>query len=175
MKRLWAVFALGTFALGYASSISCAPALAQQLSLPLPGVGNQASAQQFVASTNGDALNVVANKPSVVELRFRVNPGLHVHSHTPSSEFYIPTTFKLSPGSGVSVTSVAYPAGETYSFSFDPKEKLSVYSGAFTVKATLVASAGSHMLHAALRYQACDNAACFPPKTLPVDLVVVAR
>lgn len=124
---------------------------------------------------NGDALNVVANKPSTVELRFRVNPGLHVHSHTPSSEFYIPTALTLSPESGVRVASVAYPAGETYSFSFDPKEKLSVYAGEFAVKTTLVASAGSHTLHGTLKYQACDNAACFPPRTLPVSVIVVAR
>ena len=148
---------------------------AQQLSSStIPGVSS-APQKQFVTSMNGDAMDVAAGKPAALELRFRVNSGLHVHSHKPSSEFYIPTELKLQPMAGVAVKSVEYPAGQTYSFAFDPKEKLNVYAGDFAVTALVTAAKGSYTLNGTLRYQACDNASCFPPRTLPVSFVVVAR
>ncbi len=148
---------------------------AQQESLSIPGISSTAHSKQFVTLANGDAATAAANKPTVVELRFRVDSGLHVHSHTPSSEFYIPTTLTLLPDSGVAVKGIAYPPGQAYSFSAAPKEKLSVYTGEFVVKATVLMPAGSHTLRGTLRYQACDNGSCFPPRTLPVSVVVEAR
>ncbi len=147
---------------------------AQQMTSTIPGVSS-APAKQFVTSVNGDALDIAAGKPAVVELHFRVNSGLHVHSHKPSSEFYIPTELKLLPEKGMVVKSLEYPAGQIYSFSFAPKEKLSVYSGDFAVKAMVTAAKGNYTLNGILRYQACDNGSCFPPRTLPVTLVVDAR
>ena len=69
-----------------------------------------------------------------------------------------------------------YPAGQLTSFPFDPSQKLSVYSGDLTVKALVStpvnASAGMHTVHGELRYQACDNNACYPPKKLPIEFNV---
>jgi hypothetical protein len=62
-----------------------------------------------------------------------------------------------------------------YSFSFDPTEKLDVYAGDFTMKLPVVAAAGEHTVSGVLRYQACDNAACYPPKTLPVQVLFTAK
>ena len=45
----------------------------------------------------------------------------------------------------------------------------------FTVKVPVVAAAGEHTVDGSLRYQACDNAACYPPKSLPVQVVVTAK
>ena len=39
----------------------------------------------------------------------------------------------------------------------------------------VVAAAGEHTIDGSLRYQACDNAACYPPKTLPVQVVFTAK
>ena len=65
--------------------------------------------------------------------------------------------------------------GTPYSFSFEPKEKLDVYTGSFTIKLPVVAAAGEHTVEGALRYQACDHAACYPPKTLPVQILFTAK
>ena len=72
---------------------------------------------------------VKAGKRSVIELHFRVVDGFHVNSHTPKSELLIPTQITLQPATGVKAEPVEYPAGTSYSFSFDPTEKLDVYSG----------------------------------------------
>ena len=119
--------------------------------------------------------NVAAGKRSVLELHFRVMDGFHVNSHTPKSDLLIPTRIELQPAAGVKAEAVEYPAGSTYSFSFDPTEKLDVYSGAFTVKLPVVAEAGTHTVDGTLRYQACDHAACYPPKSLPVQVIFTAK
>ncbi len=118
---------------------------------------------------------VKAGKPAVVELQFVVRDGFHVNSHTPKSELLIPTVIKLQPADGVKASDVVYPAGVSYSFSFEPNEKLDVYTGTFTVKVPVVAAAGEHTIDGSLRYQACDKAACYPPKTLPVQVVFTAK
>ena len=116
-----------------------------------------------------------AGAKSVVELHFRVMDGFHVNSHTPKSELLIPTQVVLKPVAGVKAGVVEYPAGTSYSFSFDPSEKLDVYTGAFTVRVPVVAEAGAHTVDGTLKYQACDNAACYPPKSLPVQVVFTAK
>ena len=118
---------------------------------------------------------VPAGKSGVVELRFKVDEGFHVNSHTPKSELLIPTAVAMKPSDGVKIGAVAYPVGTSYSFSFDPSEKLDVYSGAFTVKLPVVADAGQHTVDGVLKYQACDHAACYPPKSLPVQVVFTAK
>jgi hypothetical protein len=119
--------------------------------------------------------NVAAGKRSVLELHFRVLDGYHVNSHTPKSELLIPTRIELQPAAGVKADAVEYPSGTSYSFSFDPTEKLDVYTGAFTVKLPVVAEAGPHSVDGTLRYQACDHAACYPPKSLPVQVIFTAK
>ena len=119
--------------------------------------------------------NVAAGKSSVVELRFRVDDGFHVNSHTPKSELLIPTAVTMKAADGVKAGAAVYPAGTSYSFSFDPSEKLDVYTGEFVVKLSVVASAGMHTIDGSLRYQACDKAACYPPKSLPVQVMVTAK
>ena len=144
--------------------------VAQQGSLTVP----PAKPKQYV-SYAAEEQTVKAGKKAVVELRFRVMDGFHVNSHTPKSELLIPTNLTLDAAAGVKADAIEYPAGTVYSFSFEPGEKLDVYSGAFTVKLPVVAEAGSHTVSGVLRYQACDNAACYPPKSLPVQFVVTAK
>lgn len=118
---------------------------------------------------------VAAGKRSVLELHFRVVDGFHVNSHMPKSELLIPTQIALQPAAGVKAEAVEYPPGTSYSFSFDPTEKLDVYTGAFTVKLPVVAEAGTHTVDGTLRYQACDHAACYPPRSLPVQVIFTAQ
>jgi len=116
-----------------------------------------------------------AGRRSELELNFRIVDGLHVNSHTPKSDLLIATTLTLDAAPGVMVGEPVYPAGTSYSFSFDSSEKLDVYTGAFTVTVPVVAQAGARTLQGRLRYQACDHAACYPPKTLPVAVAIAAK
>jgi hypothetical protein len=122
-----------------------------------------------------EQLSVAAQKPVTVALHFRIAPGLHINSHTPREEELIPTTFSIPEGAGVRLDKADYPAGTDFTLPLDPKEKLSVYTGEFVVQARIVASPGDHLVEAKLRYQACDNNACMPPKTITVAIDVVGK
>jgi len=115
-----------------------------------------------------------------IEMMFRVLPGYHINSHTPSSELYIPTSLALDVPTDVSVAGLHYPDGELISFPFDPDTKLSVYTGDITVNGLVMAAKstprGTYRVHGNLHYQACDNRACYPPSTVPIAFdVTVAK
>lgn len=107
-----------------------------------------------------------------VQFTFHVKPGFHINSNKPMTEELIPTVLSFSLPEDLVVGRLQYPAGTLTSFPFDPTQKLSVYSGDFVVKGVLIAQpkalAGPYTVHAELKYQACDNNACYPPKKLPI-------
>lgn len=113
---------------------------------------------------------------TIVPLNFRVASGFHINSNTPKSEFLIPTALKMDPPTDIVLGKIEYPEGKDLVFPFSPDEKLNVYSGDFTVNLTVhplsSVNPGKYLMRGLLRYQACDNAQCFPPKTLPVSFEV---
>jgi hypothetical protein len=112
----------------------------------------------------------------MVSLNFRVPAGYHVNSNTPKSEYLIPTTLKFDLPTDIVLGKIEYPAGEETTFPFSPDEKLSVYSGDFTISVGVhplhSVVPGKYIMHGVLRYQGCDNAQCFPPKSTPVSFEV---
>jgi hypothetical protein len=122
-----------------------------------------------------EQVTVPAGKPASVALHFRIAPGLHINSHTPAEEELIPTTFSIPEGAGVRLDGAVYPPGTEFHLPLDPKMKLSVYTGEFAIEARIVAAPGDHLVEAKLRYQACDNSSCMPPKTITVAIDVVGK
>jgi len=122
-----------------------------------------------------------AGGSATVELDFRVGSEFHVNSNKPHSELLIPTALHLTGIEPVKIAAVNYPAGQDVSFPFAPTEKLSVYSGDFTITAVVKASAkaanGTYPVSGELRFQACDRSACYPPRSIPVkfDVTVLNR
>jgi Disulphide bond corrector protein DsbC len=123
-----------------------------------------------------DTISVTRGQAGPVSLHFRVARGFHINSNTPKSEFLIPTTLKMDAPTDIALTKLSYPDGADMSFPFAPDEKLNVYSGDFTVTLAVrplhTVVPGKYAIHGVLKYQACDNAACYPPKRLPVDFEV---
>jgi len=120
--------------------------------------------------------SISRGKPGDVELRFRVTPGYHINSNTPKSEFLIPTALKLDAPTDIVIGKITYPAGRDLAFPFSPDEKLSVYTGEFAlgvvVRPLHTVLPAKYMIRGELKYQACDNAQCYPPKKLPVQFEV---
>jgi len=111
-----------------------------------------------------------------VSVNFRVASGFHINSNTPKSEFLIPTALKMDPPTDIVLGKIAYPQGKDMSFPFSPDEKLNVYNGDFSIDLSIhpltSVVPGKYAMRGMLRYQACDNAQCFPPKTVPVNFDV---
>jgi hypothetical protein len=113
---------------------------------------------------------------TIVDLNFRVASGFHINSNAPRSEFLIPTALKMDLPTDIVLGKIEYPHGKDLTFPFSPDEMLNVYTGDFTIAVAVhplkSVVPGKYVMHGVLRYQACDNAQCFPPKTLPVSFNV---
>jgi hypothetical protein len=121
-------------------------------------------------------VTVVQGKPATVPLSFRVSSGYHINSNKPKSEFLIPTVLKVEATTDIVIGKTTYPEGQDMSFAFAPDEKLNVYTGDFNVDVLVrplhSVQAGKYVVRGTLKYQACDNAACYPPKQLPISFDV---
>jgi hypothetical protein len=122
----------------------------------------------FVSASN---VVVSPGHSTPVHFTFHVVDPYHVNSSKPLAEELIPTELHFSLPNEVAIGKLQYPAGKVMSFPFDPSTKLSVYSGDFIVNGLVIApgqaSTGTYTIHGELKYQACDNNACYPPKKLP--------
>jgi DsbC/DsbD-like thiol-disulfide interchange protein len=134
--------------------------------------GAKAEAVQYLYP---EQVTVAAGKATPVALHFRIKQGLHINSHAPKDEFLIPTVLSIPESSGVRLESATYPAGTEFALPVEPGTKLIVYTGEFAIQTRIVAQAGDHMVEAKLRYQACDDNACLPPKTITVPIDVVGK
>ena len=130
----------------------------------------------FVSAAPTTPVKLRAGQSATADFRFHVADGYHINSSRPKSDLLIPTELKLQPVPPLAVKDFQYPAGKDLTLSFDPSEHLSVYSGDFTVHAQLTAARGAvpghYQLAGELRYQACSDRACYPPKKLPLTLEV---
>jgi hypothetical protein len=122
-----------------------------------------------------EQVSVPAGKTSPVTLHFRIQQNLHINSHAPRSEYLIPTVFSVPETSGVKLADATYPPGTDFTLPADPDQKLSVYTGDFTIQAKIVSTPGNHLIEAKLRYQACDQTQCLPPKTITVPIDVIGK
>lgn len=118
---------------------------------------------------------VPANKPAKITLHFRIAEGLHINSHTPHDEFLIPTLLSFTTSKGVKIEHIDYPAGVDMKLPDGPKEMLNVYMDQIFLDARIVASAGNHPVEGKLRYQACDQHECMPPRSIPVHIEIIAQ
>jgi Disulphide bond corrector protein DsbC len=142
----------------------------------MPQEGNASRARNLVEFEPLNTVTVKRGQTTNVQFTFHIRPGYHVNSSKPLTEELIPTSLGFSPPQDLIIARVQYPSGEVTSFPFDPSQKLSVYSGDLVVKAVIIpqrtASTGGYTVHGELKYQACDNNACYPPKKLPVQFDV---
>ncbi len=103
--------------------------------------------------------------------------GLHVNSNRPNSSYAIPTTAKVT-GAGVRVGSVSFPRGKNRGFQFT-EDTLNVYEGrvSFPFMVTVPANFKGNVirLQAVVRYQACTEEVCYPPKSKEITLTAKVR
>jgi hypothetical protein len=120
---------------------------------------------------------MVRNADASVKLPIRLRSGYHVNSSTPADQYLIPLglTWNSSP---LEAREIVYPKPrmEKYSFSSKP---LSVYTGDFEIvtrfNVPAQAPVGASVVTGRLRYQACTNSACLPPRTVEVRLPIEIR
>ncbi len=113
----------------------------------------------------------------VVPVAVQIRSGFHVNSDRPADVYLIPT--KLTWDNEVlELQDIEYPPAELVEYKHSDKP-LSVYSGKFVIRSSFGVPAqipdDLTELTGKLRYQACNDKACFPPKSLRVRIPVAGR
>jgi hypothetical protein len=134
-----------------------------------------ASAQTVSGSIgNGSVARGSSSRGSIV---LSIPGGLHVNSSRPASEYAIPTTVRLS-GTGVRVSGPTFPRGTNRKFQFS-ENLINVYEGTvrfpFTVNVPAGFKGDTVRVRAVVRYQACTDEVCYPPRTKEVTLTARVR
>jgi len=93
--------------------------------------------------------------------------GLHVNSNRPNSQYAIATTVKIN-AAGAKTSAVSYPRGRNRKFQFS-EDMLNVYEGNATFSFNLSVPANykgnTVIVRGTVRFQACTEEVCYPPKT----------
>ena len=137
--------------------------------------GVSANSQTITGSIgNGTVARGASAKGSVV---LSIPGGLHVNSSRPNSQYAIATNVRVS-GQGLKTSTIRYPAGRNRKFSFSENE-INVYEGRtvfpFSVTVPANYSGDSIKVRAVVKYQACTEEVCYPPKTKEVTLTAKVR
>jgi cytochrome c biogenesis DsbD-like protein len=125
--------------------------------------------------TVGEPAKVAGKRGASVQAKIplSVDPGFHVNSNKPSDEYLIPLKLTWTSSGALEGGEVAYPKPTLEKYEFSPKP-LSVFTGNFNLtvnfKVAANAPAGPGAATGKLRYQACNDKACFPPKTVEVNV-----
>jgi len=104
-----------------------------------------------------------------------VDPGWHIQSHTPSFDYLIPTALTLELPDGWVEAEIEYPPHELWTSQFED-EPLAVYDGRVRILAASTVPAGwggtAAEIAARLRYQACDDRQCLPPREATATVIL---
>jgi DsbC/DsbD-like thiol-disulfide interchange protein len=107
-------------------------------------------------------------------VKAELQPGFHVNSNMPGDDYLIPIklTWNKEP---LEAEQVTYPTPQKEKLSFSPNP-ISVYTGTFAIatrfKAPPGAMPGMAFMNGKLRYQACNNKECLPPRTVDVRVTL---
>ncbi len=111
---------------------------------------------------------------TTITLKAHLPAGYHANSNKPTEKYLIPLTLEWT-GGPLTMVKTDYPAGSMEKYSFSDKP-LSVVTGDFSISTEFKVPAGAQSGPAAqtgtLKYQACDDHACYPPKKVPINVTV---
>ena len=99
--------------------------------------------------------------------------GLHVQSSKPLDKFLVATKLDVETPSGMKVGPISYPRALMRKLKFS-KGMVAVYEGKAVIRFNVTVppgySGGSGDIKGKLRFQACNDDACFPPVTREVKM-----
>ena len=142
--------------------------LAMVLCLPL--LRPQSSTERVTA---GQPQKVAGKRNDAVQTKIPVSilEGYHVNSNTPSDEYLIPLKVTWTSLGALEGGRVTYPKAEKITVG---DQSLSVFTGKFDLavsfKVSANAPAGPGIATGNLKFQACNNRMCFPPKSIEINV-----
>lgn len=136
--------------------------------IPAATDGNEVRAQAFLSLDKlmpGARFQIAA----VVD----VSHAWHINSNPASIEGLIPTEIKLRPPDFVVFERIEYPKGAATTVAW-AEQPVALYTGRAVIfaqgRVRNDAPLGPVTIEGILRYQACDDKVCLPPRTIPVSV-----
>lgn len=126
-----------------------------------------------------DPPKLAAKRAGVSEykLKLHLKAGYHVNSNKPGDDYLIPLRLNWADGP-LEASEVLYPKPKLEKFEFSEKP-LSLFDGEFELLTKFKVKAGTAPGPAQqagkLRYQACNDKMCLPPKTIDIKLPVLVE
>lgn len=133
-----------------------------------PALKNPIETAHLSIATSASAESVARGAKIILQLDVTPKPKMHVYA--PGQEGYIAIQLTLA-GETITPAKAKYPSGEKYVMPALNETQL-VYAKPFRItdEVTLKPSArGTVVINGTVRYQACDDAICYLPKTVPVE------
>ena len=131
------------------------------------------SAADVKVSGSLAADKVKRGRPAQASVVIDIPSGLHVQSNRPLDKFLIATKLEVEAPQGLRVGPVSYPRALVRNLRFS-KTPVAVYEGRAVLRFGITVparfSSSSAEVTAKLRFQACNDDACFPPQTREVTL-----
>ena len=133
------------------------------------------SAQEVSGSIEGGS--IVRGGSARATIVLDIPSELHVNSNTPNNEYSIPTTVRVR-SEAAKVGAVRYPKGHDRKFSFS-ENILNVYEGrvefGFDVAVPVDFKGDALSVEVTVRYQACNDEECYPPKNKKLTLTATVK
>jgi thiol:disulfide interchange protein DsbD len=143
--------------------IFCAPAAFAQFDAPV--VPPDVKVGGAVTKRNGDQVEGT--------ITVTIPATWHVQSNKPLDEFVIPTVVTLDPATA-DLVSAQYPQHKLESFTFSGGQQVAVYEGSLEIPFVAKLKPNATAIKATVRYQACNDKVCLPPKSVSGEIGVEA-
>ena len=169
----------GSRSVWWRAAVATAALIAVSALLP---VAQEVPAAQLMRQERASlAAGAVATAPLVrgqtvrAAVALEVAVELHVNANPPTFDYLIPVTLSIEGPEGITVARAFYPEAEQVEFPY-AEEPLAVYEGTVVIGMELEIAAdaplGEHNLELSVRYQACNDRACFAPAKASLTLQV---
>jgi Disulphide bond corrector protein DsbC len=124
------------------------------------------------------SVEIKAGSAGEASVKLTIASGYHINANPPSFSYLKATELTVEPNPAITAGKPVYPASVTRKFAFS-KDPLAVYEGETAIKLPLSAATsaqlGAQKLTAKLRIQACDEEACYAPRTIETSIPVTVK
>lgn len=141
------------------------------LALAMLWLGGSTSAATLETPHLKVTTSIGAANATTLALLLDVAPKPRMHVYAPGQAGYIAITLTLASQPGLIAATPRFPPAETV-FLAQLDETQLIYSRPFRISqdVTLTRDAGqARTIKGSLRYQACDDRVCYPPRTIAVQ------
>jgi len=147
---------------------------------PVAAIEGSSNQLKFTAYPSNDS--VTAGSRFSIAIKVEPKPGMHVYAPGAEKMRYRVIALNLDPNPSVSYKPVAYPESEIYHF--EPlDEHVPVYQYPFTLLQEVLVEASTEAqaelakldaltLTGTFDYQACDDAICYNPESVPLSFTL---